>query len=256
MKHVAKSLDHRFEGGYETGPASNLRGWNCSEMMFSIVASNTRPVTDKVEKHHYEILYDRYLSHHCNERVKLLEIGFGCGMPYGAGVSSTIWPLMFPEGQVWFAEYDKDCIDKFWNEHLPWMYVTGDQANVNDLEKWVQITGGQFDFIIDDGGHTNPQVWNSFQFLWQHGLKAGGTYFIEDLHNVRVGEWYGGGVPGSRKTMVDVLQEYLGRLITTGEISSHKRRKYVSPNYHFPFVKDIQRVDCVKHMCAITKSPS
>jgi hypothetical protein len=59
--------------------------------------------------------------------------------------------------------------------------LVGDQGDIPTLHKWVQQTGGGFDFIIDDGGHTNPQQLSSFMVLFQHALKPGGLYVIEDL---------------------------------------------------------------------------
>jgi hypothetical protein len=41
--------------------------------------------------------------------------------------------------------------------------VTGDQADNKTLDSWVATTGGDFDVIIDDGGHTMPQIYWSFQ---------------------------------------------------------------------------------------------
>jgi hypothetical protein len=32
--------------------------------------------------------------------------------------------------------------------------VTGSQSNKDDLQRWIAETGGNFDVIIDDGGHT------------------------------------------------------------------------------------------------------
>jgi hypothetical protein len=49
----------------------------------------------------------------------------------------------------------------------------------------VEQSGGNFDFIIDDGGHTNEQNFNSFMVLFQKALKPGGQYVIEDLQTSR-----------------------------------------------------------------------
>lgn len=93
-----------------------------------------------------------------------------------------------------FAEYEEACINEYWKQHKPtWRYVTGDQANQATLEKWLETTKGGFDVILDDGGHTNPQIWNSFQFLFYKALKPGGIYFIEDIHVGRTGAWVSSG---------------------------------------------------------------
>lgn len=45
---------------------------------------------------------------------------------------------------------------------------------------WAQDTGGAFDIIVDDGGHTSKQIFNTFEIMWPH-VNRGGLYFIEDL---------------------------------------------------------------------------
>lgn len=44
------------------------------------------------------------------------------------------------------------------------------------LESWVSMTGGGFDLVVDDGGHTNMQLYNSFAVLFEKALKPGGLY--------------------------------------------------------------------------------
>lgn len=144
---------------------------------FTELAKSTFPVTDKVTAHAFGSIYDVYFDTAArNRNVKLLEIGLGCGVRYGAGASSKIWPVLFPKGDIWFAEYDKACIEKFWTNDLPWKYVVGDQANLGDLRSWVETMRGGFDYIIHDGAHTNPSIWQSFEYLFEKALKPGGAY--------------------------------------------------------------------------------
>ena len=42
-------------------------------------------------------------------------------------------------------------------------------------------TGGIFDVIVDDGGHTRKQQVNSLIGLWPYVRKNGGIYVIEDI---------------------------------------------------------------------------
>ena len=58
--------------------------------------------------------------------------------------------------------------------------VTGDQSNPLDLARWRRETGGGFDFIVDDGGHTSQQQWATLVGLWP-ALRPGGKLVVEDM---------------------------------------------------------------------------
>jgi hypothetical protein len=210
---------------------------------FSHTAANSKPSTDKVAVHSFGRLYDAYFSREvAHSEVKLLEIGLGCGLPSGPGASALIWPKVFPNGEFWFADIDKQCVEEYWNSNMPWRYVIGDQADQDAVHAWVKITGGKFDFIIDDGGHTNIQIWNAFQVLFYQALKPGGTYFVESMHVGRHPRYHAGGIPSSNgSALIDVFMEWADQLATGG-------RKYVTK-----LPPEVSRVDCIKEMCAITK---
>jgi hypothetical protein len=86
-------------------------------------------------------------------------------MQYGPGRSASVWREYLPVGDIWFAESDGRCVaankDKLDAKGIK--VVVGDQANETDLHRWVNETGGNFDVIIDDGGHNNRQQWQSFK---------------------------------------------------------------------------------------------
>lgn len=228
--------------------APTNRGWQpgCAHTgtPFSTIAATSTPTTDKITTHSYGPIYDAYFTESTTSRpAKLLEIGLGCGMNYGPGASSNIWPKLFQQGDIWFAELDKACVDYHWNSTMPWRYVTGDQSDILTLKEWVNQTGGQFDFIIDDGGHTNVQIWNSFQVLFFDALKPGGTYFIEDLQVGRSPPYHAGGIPGSNgSALADALTEWVDQLVTGGLM------------YRNALPPEISRIDCIHEMCAITKA--
>ena len=115
--------------------------------------------------------------------LKFLEIGLGCNMNYGPGASVNVWKKLLPQADLWEAEYDEECVKKAQSEgKLEGLNVlVGDQGNFTVLASWVAESGGQFDVIIDDGGHHNCQIMNTFEILWPQ-LNPGGYYFIEDLH--------------------------------------------------------------------------
>lgn len=139
--------------------------------------------TDKVRNHNYQTFYTKYFelgwpgSAGLRYQVhKLLEIGLGCDMNYGPGRSAYIWRAYFPSAKIWFAERDGECVMKH-KDKLASMNistVTGDQSSIKTLNKWVDEMGGNFDVIIDDGGHRNHDIYNSFLVLFTRAVKPGG----------------------------------------------------------------------------------
>lgn len=180
--------------------------------------------TDKVSWHHYEHLYGLYLAplSRSGIPVKMLEIGLGCGKHEAAG--SKMWANLFPPpSKVWEAEFDAKCVETWRKEgklaHLAGV-VTGDQADKAVVEGWVKETGGNFDIIVDDGGHTNMQIFNTFEVLFNQALKPGGLYFVEDLLVSRMP-----GYEDSRgeKVMVEVLKDWAEQLTSLKQpIFKHK----------------------------------
>jgi len=158
------------------------------------VACRQRVPTDKVTYpqmaggHQYHIMYGMFLLpmiHRVGHRpAKMLEIGLGCGMKYGAGASALLWRKLFSqtELELWEAEVDKDCVEK----HRAALQsqginvIVGNQADEHTLATWVNATGGSFDAVIDDGSHKNLEIMRSFDALWPH-VRPGGLYFMEDL---------------------------------------------------------------------------
>ncbi|KAG7674290.1 hypothetical protein Ndes2526B_g03933 [Nannochloris sp. 'desiccata'] len=219
---------------------------------FSSVANSFNPVTDKIA-HGYGLIYDHYFLETKDRPMKLLEIGLGCGMSYGPGASSLVWPELFPNGKIWFAEYEESCIKNYWNETSRFNYVVGDQSDRGVLEEWVAKTGGNFDYIIDDGGHTNPQIWNSFDVLFNTALKPEGVYFIEDLNVGRFDPWYADGLPTNNGSVVlDVLLDWADQLVTLSMRDTSFYEKVEKENA-FPLPPSIARIDCIQDMCAVTK---
>ncbi len=154
------------------------------EEIFLSAAINGTPVTDKVTTHRYQTMYGQYLLPYYkkNSNMKMLEIGLGCDMNYGPGASATLHKLLFPLAELWEADFNAACVESsIENGSLDGFHtLVGDQGNIDVLDQWVLKSGGNFDVIIDDGGHDNCQIWTSFLKLWPT-LKKGGLYFIEDL---------------------------------------------------------------------------
>jgi len=162
---------------------------------FKKTAASLHPITDKVggettisgqkADHKYHNMYGQFLLPFAAAKphFKFLEIGKGCTMDYGPGASVQLWKILFPHAELWEAEYEAACIQKAQErKQLDGVHtLVGDQGDIKVLDSWIEESGGKFDIIVDDGGHKNCQISNSFDRLWPQ-LNPGGYYFIEDLH--------------------------------------------------------------------------
>lgn len=164
--------------------------WNGKNIYYQ-TALATDPTPDKVTRHSYQTMYGRFLLpyYHQNPNMKMLEIGLGCNMNYGPGASVSLYKTLFPEAELWEAEFVEKCVRQYQGtEMMKGINVlTGDQGDYGTLDAWISKSGGNFDVVIDDGGHQNCQIWNSFMKLWP-AVKPGGLYFIEDMEVARHGK--------------------------------------------------------------------
>ena len=132
---------------------------------------------------HYAKLLDsvRY------DTKKVLEIGVETGR------SHRMWLEYFPNATIYgmdvFDETNRSGYVKEFNrlqEGNPYLdrsiMFEGNQSNVDDLQRFLSEYGGDFDMIIDDGGHIMEQMQISLNYLW-NSVKSGGLYVIEDLHS-------------------------------------------------------------------------
>jgi hypothetical protein len=162
------------------------------------VAVATDKVTLSMKKgikmsHSYQFAYERYVRPRRCEKLDILEIGLGCGMPYTdstgamvpeamrAGHSVPLWLAFLPRASLNIFEFNEKCArDFFQNDplhigdplHSRVKLFVGNQANDADLEKAMAAMGPQ-DIIIDDGGHSMMQQETSLRVLFKF-LKPGG----------------------------------------------------------------------------------
>lgn len=228
--------------------------------------------SDKFTRHHYEYIYGKYLAHpHLFKAgLKVLEIGLGCTMNYGPGESVKLWKTWFKDVQdfdLHFMEYDKECVEK-WANHENMKDLTihiGDQNNTVDLENIflkANITKptegafrnngfGQFDIIVDDGGHYFDQIRTSFEVLFKDALAPGGLYVIEDVCFS----------PGSKNQQfcdgkaITWLQGMMATVIgDAGLTKPHPEYSSDPLNLHAIQARWVLGVDVQKNIAAITKA--
>ena len=131
--------------------------------------------------------YNQLLSEVRDDFTKVLEIGVETGR------SHRLWLEYFPNAKIYgydIFKYGYDELQRL-QEANPFLdrsvMFKGDQSNVEDLNRFKSEHGGDFDMIIDDGGHTMEQMQTSLNHLWD-SIKPGGVYVIEDLHSCS-GQW-------------------------------------------------------------------
>lgn len=126
--------------------------------------------TDKSYLHNYLDFYETHLSQYKNEKIRILEIGIG------DGASLKMWEEYFPNAEIYGVDINKKCLSyKYTSGRVK--TLIGDQSN----RTFLNGIQGEFDIIIDDGGHTMSQQMISFGCLFKK-LKKEGVYIIENLH--------------------------------------------------------------------------
>lgn len=138
---------------------------------------------DKASNYHnYTEIYARYFEPLKDKPIKFLEIGIF------KGSSVKLWEDYFKQAELHFMDITLERVEYSAQRSK---YHVANQENPQDLAKFIHETGGQFDVIIDDGGHTMLQQIVSFIYLFPQ-IKSGGMYIIEDLHT-SYWESHGGG---------------------------------------------------------------
>jgi len=112
----------------------------------------------------------------------------------------------------------------------------GDQADVPFLRSFVEKHGGDFDIIVDDGGHTMVQQITSLIELLP-SLKSGGLYFLEDLQTSYL-ESYGGGYLNEKST-IEYIKKMIDGLYGQGEATQ--------------IIDQIRHIDCYHEICVFIK---
>ena len=205
---------------------------------FKEIASSLRPVTDKVTTHSYETMYGIFLSGLTQRKTKFLEIGLGCGVPYGVGASIPVWNKLLPLAEIWVAEFDAACA-KQWKDagsSGDAKILIGDQEKPGDIARWAEESGGKFDIIVDDGGHKNSNILNTILGLWK-SLNPGGLYFIEDLHVGRRPAYFG----STRHVMSDVIEGWVHALLMPNQ------------DVPIPLPSGVEFIFCQAEACVIGK---
>lgn len=166
--------------------------------------------------HNYTQVYASYFSPIKNKPIKFLEIGIY------KGASVRLWENYFENAELHFMDISLALVEYVSPRSH---YHVIDQENEGDLGRFIEQTGGEFDVIIDDGGHTMRQQITSFCALFPH-VQSGGMYIIEDLHT---SYWDGWGQECSPMTTIEFLKRLVDDINTVGARSGRASHLNIDP---------------------------
>lgn len=119
---------------------------------------------------HFTTVYNKYMESMRDKELNFLEIGIG------SGPSLKMWYDYFPKAKI----HAIDIVNSSQHNNDRVTTYVADQTKRETLQRVIN-SAGDFDIIIDDGGHMMGQQQISLGYMFKH-LKSGGLYFIEDLH--------------------------------------------------------------------------
>jgi predicted O-methyltransferase YrrM len=152
--------------------------------------------TDKARS--YTQTYHRWLAPVRERRLRMLEIGV-----YNGG-SLRMWRDYLPNAVLHAIDIEPRTLA--YQDEVPNSQVRlVDQGDPAALDRFVAELGGNYDFVLDDGGHTMLQQIVSFEVLWPH-IMPGGIYAIEDFATSYFVE-YGGKELRQPDTAVDYVKD-------------------------------------------------
>ncbi len=153
--------------------------------------------------HNYTPIYHFYFKNIRYNTIKFLEIGFF------RGGSARMWEKYFQNAELYFIDVRYHKFERYGqdlSERCHFYKVN--QENANQLKAFIIKTGGNFDIIIDDGGHSMRQQITSFEVLFP-AVKSGGLYIIEDLHTSYWKKFGGYGTISEPKSGIGTTMQFL-----------------------------------------------
>jgi len=138
--------------------------------------------------------YSKMFAPFKDKPVRILEIGVQ------NGGSLHMWQEYFPNAEkIIGIDIDQQC-KRFESDKIE-IYI-GKQED----KKFIDSIPGEFDIVIDDGGHTMKQQQSSFKFLFPR-VKDGGLYVIEDLHTSYWSEFADSGYQSTIEWLKFIIDE-------------------------------------------------
>lgn len=190
-------------------------------------------VTDKRGlEHNYVEYYEKYFENLRDKEIKMLEIGIyrppaGQGRPVAASLKT--WYEYFPKAKIYgvdlddFTDIDNDRVTTTICDQS----LRTDGSNHPGLGSVVDKCGGEYDIIIDDGGHTMEQQMVTMGYMFKY-LKSGGIFVVEDLHTSYIHPNYN--PTGTVNTALKVVQDCEKGEKINSEFMTESELSYLNDN--------------------------
>lgn len=130
-------------------------------------------ISDKLSTHGYQFAYSFFLRSLPRENVSILEVG------YDKGLSEYFWYDKFPGCSLTFVDINPPQAPHFSRTNL----IQLDQSSNEAIFTFLDTHTSQYDLIVDDGSHHPFHQKITFNSFFNHLLKPGGVYIIEDIEH-------------------------------------------------------------------------
>jgi SAM-dependent methyltransferase len=173
--------------------------------------------TDKAVHTHYLRNYEHYFGELRDKEVRLLELGIK------SGGSLLLWRDYFARGEIVGLDIEPvELADPTGRIHT----YQGAQQDTAVLDRIARAHAPDgFDIIIDDCSHIGVLTRASFWHLFDHHLKSGGVYVIEDWGTGYWNEWVDGIGYNSRRQTLNPALYRLTRVVA--RVQQHRLSKHV-----------------------------
>lgn len=180
--------------------------------------------TDKgTNKHQYARIYELFFLPHRETARKIFEIGVL------EGASLKMLRDYFPNATI----YGIDIVDTSHLDSDRIRTAIADQSDRRALRGFIDEHGSDFDFIIDDGGHSMEQQQVSLGFLFEH-VRPGGYYILEDVHTSLYPPDAGYGVePDGQNTTLTMIESLIRGRGLTSPYMTRAEQAYVAQNIDY-----------------------
>lgn len=166
--------------------------------------------------HSYTPLYYEKWKNFRFDAKKIFEIGIGGDYPQTDTLHASSLKTLrdfFTNAKIYGIDINPDFIKKTPDMENIEVFLC-DSSNKNEIESIISKIGGDFDMIIDDGGHDTINQQKTLSYMFKY-VKNNSLYIIEDLHTSIWGNF--GLPPNDEKSCLNILKNYA----KSGKLESH-----------------------------------